>query len=326
LFYGFLCQNHAHNHYPRFLWRNSEKETLPGNDGVSGLGQTFSQDKFTEEALRFIREHREEPFFLYLPFIIPHLAIQVPEESLAEYEGKIPETPYEHKGYIKHRAPHAGYAAMITHMDRAIGKIIEAVAKSGLADDTLVIFTSDNGPTFERIGGADSDFFNSSGPLRGRKGSVYEGGIRVPMIAAWPGRIDAGRLSDHVAGHCDMLPTLCEIAGIAAPSGIDGISMAPTLVGKGEQRSHEFMYWEFPGYGHQQAVRLGNWKAVRYGVNRGDPVFELYDLSRDVGERDNVASDNPDVIERIREIAAKSHTPSKIFPLFESDRRIRAAK
>jgi arylsulfatase A len=328
LFYGYLCQVHAHNHYPKYLWRNDKKEILDGNDATA-TGKTFSQDKFTEEALKFIRQQAakaDEPFFLYLPFIIPHLAIQAPEESLAEYEGQIPETPYKHQGYIKHRSPHAGYAAMISHMDRAVGKIVALVDELKLAENTLILFTSDNGPTYGRLGGADSDFFNSSGPLRGRKGSVYEGGIREPLIARWKGRIAPGRESDHAAAHWDILPTLCQIAGAEQPPGLDGISFAATLFGAGQQKKHEYLYWEFPAYGSQQAVRYGDWKAVRHGVNKGDPPFELYDLRADVGEQHDVASDHPDVIENIKRFAAAAHTKSELFPVLASDKRKRKAR
>jgi arylsulfatase len=319
LFYGFLCQEHAHNHYPKFLWRNGKKEPLPGNDGTA-TGQTYAQDKFTGEALRFVREHRELPFFLYLPFTIPHLAIQVPDESLAQYAGKIPEAEYDHKGYFKHPAPRAGYAAMITHMDAAVGTIVDTIDELGLADDTLILFTSDNGPTFERIGGADSDFFESSGPLRGRKGTVYEGGIRVPLIARWTGKIVAGHKTDQMAAHWDLLPTLCEIAKADTPQKLDGISFAPTLFGKGEQQQREYLYWEFPAYGVQQAIRAGNWKALRRGNDLASQPFELYDLGSDIGEERNVAAEHPEVVQRLSAYAAAAHTPSNVFPLFASER------
>src|SRR5436190_12881829 len=183
LFYGFLDQVQPHNHYPKYLWRNDKKEPLPGNNATA-TGQTYAQDKFTEEAIKFLGEHKEGPFFLYLPFTIPHLSIQVPESSLAEYKGKIPEAPYKHTtpGYFKHPTPRAAYAAMITHMDRAVGKIIDELKSLGLSDNTLVIFTSDNGPPWERLGGTDSDYFHSAGPLRGRTGSAYDGAICEPFM------------------------------------------------------------------------------------------------------------------------------------------------
>lgn len=322
LFYGFLCQEHAHNHYPRFLWRNGKKETLPGNDGSSATGQTFAQDKFVEEAIAFLKQPREKPFFLYLPFTIPHLAIQVPEDSLAEYAGKIPEAEYEHKGYFKHATPRAGYAAMITRMDKGVGRILDALAELGIADNTLVIFTSDNGPAYDRLGGTDSDFFNSSAGLRGRKGSVYEGGMRVPFIARWPGKIAAGRETAHVAAHWDVLPTLCEVTQSDIPQNLDGVSFTSTLLERGTQKQHEYLYWEFPAYGFQQAIRSGNWKALRRGLDAGDTAYELYDLSTDEREQHDVAAEHPDVIRRLADFAAAAHKPSKLFPLFASEKPV----
>lgn len=318
-FYGYYCQVHAHNHYPKFLWRNAAKEILPGNDR-SRVGETHSQSRFADEALAFIREHRDEPFFLYLPLTIPHLAIQVPEAELEEYEGKFAESPYTHKGgYPEHPTPRAGYAAMISYMDRGIGQIVDLVEELGLSENTLFLFTSDNGPTYGRLGGADSDFFASSGPLRGRKGSVYEGGIRVPLVARWKGAIPAGRTSDHVAAFWDVLPTLCEVAHTEPPEDIDGITFAPTLLGEGEQRTHDYLYWEFPAYGFQQAVRMGDWKAVRAAVNEGDPEFELYDLSSDVSESRNVAGEHPEVVDQIERVAGAAHRPSVKFPLLTDE-------
>jgi arylsulfatase len=183
------------------------------------------------------------------------------------------------------------------------------------------LFTSDNGPTHDRVGGADSDFFASSGPLRGRKGSVHEGGIRVPLIARWLGKIPPGRESDHVAAFWDILPTLCQVADINVPANLDGISFVPTLLGNADQVKHEFLYWEFPGYDVQQAVRVGAWKAVRSGVNERESAFELYDLSSDIGEKRNVAAEHPDVIKQITKIAHAAHVPSKLFPLLADDKR-----
>jgi arylsulfatase len=318
LFYGYYCQTQAHNHYPKFLWRNGVKELLPGNNATR-TGQTYAQDRFTEEALQFVRQHKDEPFFLYLPFIISHLAIQVPNTALAQYDG-LPETPYEHTGnYHQHATPHAGYAAMVSYMDRDIGRIVDLIEELGLSDDTLFLFTSDNGPTYGRLGGADSEFFNSSGPLRGRKGSVYEGGIRVPLVARWKGTIAEGGESNHIAAFWDLLPTLCEIAHADLPRGSDGISFAPTLLGRDGQAEHDYLYWEFPAYGVQQAVRAGDWKAVRHALDRGDSEFELYNLNADLAEQRNVAKDHPDVVRRMAAIAKNAHEPSPLFPLLAEE-------
>jgi len=323
LFYGFNDQEHAHNHYPRFLWRNRVKEPLPGNDRTLH-GQTYSQDKFTEVALQFVRENQDRPFFLYLPLSIPHVSIQVPEESLAEYEGKIPEEEgdIQYYNYVKHPSPRAGYAAMITHIDRDIGKLMQLVRDLGLDDNTIVLFTSDNGPAYERVGGADSDFFRSSGPLRGRKCSVHEGGIRVPLVARWPGEIAAGQNSDLQAAHWDFLPTFCELVGITPPTDIDGISIAPTLFGQGEQKQHDALYWEYPAYGGQQAIRVGDWKAVRKNIiSEGNMQIELYNLADDIAERHNLAEKHPERVADMERRMTEARVPSKLFPLFASERR-----
>lgn len=323
LFFGYNCQRHAHNHFPSYLWRNHEKIEIPGNTGASLLGKQYSEDLFAKEALQFIRDNQSRPFFLYMPFIIPHLSIQVPEESLAEYKGKIPEADYEHTGYLKHPYPRAGYAAMITHLDRDIGKIMDLVKELGLDDNTIILFTSDNGPTYDRLGGSDSDFFKSTGPLRGLKGSTYEGGIRVPLVARWPGKIPAGQTSDHIAAFWDLMPTLLEATGSAetVPEGIDGLSFAPTLLGQGDQPEHEYLYWEFAAYGGQQAVRMGNWKATRQNMIRDKNMeIELYDLATDIGEKHNVAAEHPDVIKKMEQIMLIAREPAEKFNFAPLDR------
>ncbi len=321
LWYGYLCQGHAHNHYPTWLWRNGEPEALRGNTH-GATGATYSQDRFTEVALDFIRDHRSRPFFLYLPFIIPHVSIQVPEESLSEYQGAFPEVEHEDRSnYIPHPAPRAGYAAMVSHMDRAVGKVMDLLRDLGLDRHTVVFFSSDNGPVYGRVGGADSAFFRSAGPLRGFKGSLYEGGIRVPMIVRWPGRIRAGAVSAHAGANWDVMPTIAELTGAEAPGGIDGLSFAPELLGR-PQKPHGFLYWEFPSYGGQQAVRMGNWKAVRQNLTgpRAEIRTELYDLSKDVGETTDVSAAHPELVRRAEEIFRRERVPSAIFPFPALDR------
>lgn len=322
LFYGYNCQVHAHNHYPRFLFRNDKREMLEGNDRTLN-GKQYSQDLFIKEAKLFISKNKNRPFFLYLPFIIPHLAIQAPEESLNEYKGIIPEEPYERRGYLKHPFPRAGYAAMITHMDRGIGEILELVKELGLEKNTLVFFTSDNGPTSDRLAGSDSVFFRSAGPFRGFKGGLYEGGIRVPMVVRWPGHVKPGTTSHHVSAFWDVLPTLCEITGTELPDDRDGESFASTLLGSGQKKQHDFLYWEFPAYGGQQAVRMGNWKAIRTGLKRknADTSIQLYNLKNDMGEKNNVADRHPEVVEQFREIMRSARTESELFPLPEINSR-----
>ena len=218
LFFGYNCQRHAHNYYPTYLWRNNERMALAGNTaGVTG--KHYSHDLIEAEALRFIDENRSRPFLLYVPFTIPHLALQVPEDSLRQYVGKWDDPPYDgSRGYQPQPHPRAAYAAMITRMDRSVGRILQRVAQWGLDRDTIVFFTSDNGPTHDKVGGSDSDFFASAGPLRGLKGSLYEGGIRVPMIARWPGKIAPGRTTDLPSAFWDVLPTLCEVSGARPPA------------------------------------------------------------------------------------------------------------
>lgn len=323
LFYGFNCQRHAHNHYPRFLWRNNIKEQLRGNDRTLG-GETYSQDRFTEVALEFIQENQNRPFFLYMPFAIPHLSIQVPEASLNEYKDKIPEASYEHKGYLKHPHPRAGYAAMISHLDRDIGKLMDRLDALGLADNTLVMFTSDNGPTFRRLGGSDSEFFDSAAGLRGRKGSLYEGGIRVPFIARWPGKIAPKSSSNRQAAFWDLMQTIADAVGVDTPEETTGLSVLPDLLGK-ETRQPEYLYWEFPAYGGQQAIRQGRWKAIRQNMTdpkNEDPLkIELYDLVQDRSESHDIAAEHPEIVAQLGALMGSARTPSDRFPFAVLDKQ-----
>ncbi|MFN7828111.1 MAG: arylsulfatase [Acidobacteriota bacterium] len=315
LFYGYNCQREAHNFYPTHLWRNEQKIMLEGN--TRGLtGRQYSHDLIEAEALRFIRDHQDRPFFLYVPFTIPHLALQVPDDSLAEYVGTWDDPAYDgQNGYLPHPHPRAAYAAMVTRMDRSVGRMLQTLRETGLDRQTIVLFTSDNGPTYDRLGGSDSDFFQSAGILRGHKGSVYEGGIRVPLIAHWPGRIGAGRTADLPAAFYDLLPTLVEIGGGRSDHPSDGVSLVPTLTGRGRQRRHEFLFWDFNGYGGQQAVRLGNWKGIRRQIGKGNRQLELYDLARDPAEHHDVAAAHPALVRKIEKIMAANHEPSALFPL-----------
>jgi arylsulfatase A-like enzyme len=326
--YGYLCQRVAHNYYPTHLWRNGEKDLLEGNeyfyphqqlpenadpnDPASYepySGGDYSMDHMAEEARRFIRDHAQEPFFLYLPFPVPHVALQVPEDSLEEYADAFPETPYTgDRGYLPHPKPRAAYAAMVTRMDEEIGSILDLLDELDLTDNTLVLFTSDNGPTFN--GGTDSEFFESADGLRGLKTELYEGGIRVPLVARWPGRIPAGTVSDLPSAFWDFLPTFAEVTGQALSVPTDGVSILPTLEGRsGSQEAREYLYWEFQG---RQAVRMGKWKAYR---RASDGEFELYDLEADRAEGLNVADDNPETVTRIAQIMVEARTESELFPL-----------
>lgn len=325
LFYGFNCQRHAHNHYPKFLWRNGKKEIQLGNDRTLN-GETYSQDQFIKVGKQFIRDHKDEPFFLYLPFAVPHLSIQVPDSSVEPYKKDIEEQVYKHRGYLKHPFPRAGYAGMVTHMDNGIGEILDLLDELKLSENTLVIFTSDNGPTYDRLGGSDSEFFDSSGGLRGRKGSLYEGGIRVPFVAKWPGKIKPGTTSDHLSAFWDFLPTLCELAKVDPPQDIDGISMLPTFLGQTDrQQKHKYLYWEFSAYGGQQAIRNDRWKAIRQNMlkkNNPDPLkIELYDLKNDVGETKDVAEQHPEVVQKLAEQMKAARVPSKLFKFKPLDKQ-----
>lgn len=325
LFYGYNCQREAHNFYPDHLWRNDQKVMLEGN--ARGLtGKQYSHDLIEAEALQFIRTNQDKPFFLYAPFTIPHLALQVPDAALAEYAGAFPEDkPYDGKnGYLPHPQPHAAYAAMITRMDRGVGRMLALLKELKLDDNTLVIFSSDNGGAFGtvtkefeflpgRMGGTDYVFFGSTGKFRAFKGSVYEGGIRVPFIARWPGKIKAGVVNNLPAAFYDVVPTLCEIAGTKPPQ-TDGVSLVPTLLGKGKQARHEFLFWDFGGYGGQQAVRLGDWKGLRRNLHLGNTKLELYNLKTDIGEQHDVAAQHPDLVKRIEQVMATQHQPSALFP------------
>ncbi|MDQ3010673.1 MAG: arylsulfatase, partial [Acidobacteriota bacterium] len=309
-FFGYLNQRHAHNYYPSFLWRNEERVKLrnivPNEDaegsGVSTNKLDYSPDLFTAEALSFVEKSRKESFFLYLAYILPHAnneaknkGMEVPD--LGEFANK--EWP----------EPEKGKAAMITRMDRDIGRLMALLKKLGLDNDTAVFFTSDNGSHKE--GGANPDFHDSNGPLRGIKRDLYEGGIRVPMIVRWPGKVKAGKISGQVWAHWDFLPTAAEITGTKAPSNIDGISMLPALLGH-KQRNHDFLYWEFHEGGFEQAVRMGDWKAVRHAP---DAAIELYDLKTDVSEQQNIAAKHPDAVKKIEDYLKSARTESKLWPI-----------
>jgi arylsulfatase len=315
-FFGYNCQRHAHNFYPAYLWRNDQKVALEGNDGKSATGKQYSHDLAEKEGLDFIRSRKDKPFFLFMAFTLPHLALQVPEDSLAEYLGQWDDPPYRGgKGYQPHPAPRAAYAAMVSRLDRSVGRVTALLKELGLEENTLVLFSSDNGPTHGGVGGSDSEFFSSAGPFRGLKGSLYEGGIRVPLIARWPGKVRAGSVSDLPCAFQDVLPTFCEISGAEVPKGTDGISILPALLGKEGQKRREHLYWEFPGYGGQQAVRWGDWKGVRQNTNKGSLEVQLYNLADDVRESKDVAAANPEVVARITKIMAEDRVPSDVFPL-----------
>ncbi len=320
-FFGYNCQRYAHNYYPYFLRHNDKKVMLGGNEGKKT--EQYAPDIIQKQTLEFIEANKDKPFFVFVPHVIPHAELFVPEDDIVKsYRGKFPEKPYQgiddgknYKigGYGSVKTPRANFAAMITRLDRHVGEILDKLRETGLDKKTLVIFTSDNGPHSE--GGANPSYFNSSGGLRGQKRDLYEGGIRVPMIAWWPGKISAGFKSNHISAFWDVMPTLAEIVGADVPENIDGISFLPTLMGKkSEQKKHEFLYWEFHERGGKQAVRKGKWKAIRLGVRKNpDGPLELYNLRTDPQEKNNIASEHPDIVARMERIMQEARTDSDIF-------------
>ncbi|REK09932.1 MAG: N-acetylgalactosamine-6-sulfatase [Planctomycetota bacterium] len=306
--FGYLNQRHAHNYYPDYLWRNEQRVPLENvvSGGVASKRVSYSADLFAEEALAFVEREQGGPFFLYLALTQPHANNEAGKKGM-----EVPsDDPYSDESWPQAQKNHA---AMITYLDTQVGSLLDRLEELGLADNTVVFFTSDNGP--HREGGADPEFFNSSGPLRGIKRDLYEGGIRVPMIVRYPGKIAAGTTSDEPWAFWDALPTLAELAGAQAPADIDGISMVPTLLGKNASRpqpEHEYLYWEFPERGFSQAVRQGKWKAVR---NKPAASLELFDLSADLGETNDIAEEHPDVVARMERLLAAARTPSDYLPI-----------
>ena len=338
-FFGYNCQAHAHSYYPATLWSDGELFPLKNDPPVPGhagfapgadpsdpvsydqfKGKDYAPDRIHEQAVKFLRENHERPFFLYYPSVIPHVALHVPDKDLEPYLAeKWSDPPFVRArgGYTPHYTPRAAYAAMISKLDTQVGELVDLVAELGLSENTLIIFTSDNGATHLHDE-VDVDFFKSVGELRGLKGELYEGGIRVPQIAVWPGKIPAGSASDRVTGFEDWVPTILDLAGAAVkkPEDIDGISFAATLRG-GREESRPFLYREFPGYGGQQAVWLGQrWKGIRTGLSKKDPnlTMQLYDLEADVAEAKDVAAANPETVQEIERIMEREHTASGAFP------------
>lgn len=333
-FCGYNCQRQAHTYYPVHLYKNENRLYL-GNDTVAPHTKlaegadpldnasyhnftlsTYAPDVMFSEMVQFIDQNKKEPFFLYWASPIPHVALQAPQRWVDYYMEKFGEEPpyLGDKGYFPHPAPHAAYAAMISYLDERIGELIDYLKREGLYDNTLILFSSDNGPTYN--GGTDSPWFDSGGPFNSErgwaKGFLHEGGIRVPMIASWPGKIEAGSSSSHISAFWDLLPTFCEVAGTDIPDHLDGISFLPELLRVGEQKQHPYLYWEFPESGGQQAVRMGPWKAIRKKIKEGNLHLELYNLEEDLQEQYNVASDHPEIIAEMELILKIEHEPAQL--------------
>jgi len=336
-FYGYNCQRQAHQLYPKFLWRDNEKHWLdnelvaPRKDSKLPAGadpqelssyakwqqKDYAPALMQTEALNFIEGNKDSTFFLYYASPLPHLPLQVPQEYVDKYVNLLgDEAHYDgSKGYFPNRYPRAAYAGMISYLDDQVGEIIAKLKELNLYENTLVIFSSDNGPSY--TGGVDAEYFNSAGPFQNQygrtKGYTYEGGIRVPMIASWPGKIKPGSSSDHISAFWDVLPTITELIETDIPANIDGISFLPTLFEKNaEQAKHDFLYWEFPSYNGQQAVRMGNWKGIRKDIFDSNLKLELYDLSTDPSESNDVSIDNPEIVAQIEAIMKREHTPAEI--------------
>ncbi len=315
-FYGYLDQSHAHNYYPTFLMRNEERVTLnnvvpepkDSGAGVASEKVVYSHDLIAQEGLDFVRRSHEQPFFLYWALTLPHAnneageaGMEVPDQGIYK-DGDWPENK-------------KNMAAMVSRLDRDVGRLLDLLKELDIDENTLVIFSSDNGPHKE--GGNDPTWFDSNGPLRGTKRDLYEGGIRVPLIARWPGRIQPGTTSAHVSAFWDFLPTAAELAGASVPDHLDGISYLNALTGDGAaQAVHDYLYWEFTEQGGKQAVRRGDWKGIRLNVAENpDGPLELYDLKVDLGEERDVAAQHPEEAVQLAELMAAAHADSALFPL-----------
>lgn len=321
-FFGYNCQGLAHNYYPYYLWANTDTVWLKGNEGTKT--EQYAQDIIHQQALQFIKDNKDRNFFACLTYVLPHAELVNPKDSIFDmYKDQFPETPfigidenhprYKKGGYPSTPHPKADFAAMVTRLDAYVGQIVALVKQLGLDENTIIIFTSDNGPHSES--GADPGFFKSSGPLRGIKRDLYEGGIRVPLITRYPGKIKSGSVTDHVCAFWDMMPTFADMTGTEIPVSVDGISFLPILLGKQGQKQHDYLFWEFHEQGGKMAVRKGNWKGIRLDVNNSDKLrFELYDLSNDLQEKKNIAGQYPQVVEELNRLMDKSHIPSPVWP------------
>jgi arylsulfatase A-like enzyme len=331
-FFGYNCQRQAHTHYPKHLWKNEEKVWLnnhlvvPGTKLPAGADtldpasyaaftqKDYSGALFIDEARQFIEENRDQPFFLYFASALPHLALQAPKEWVDRYIALFgDEKPYlGNQGYFPTRNPRATYAAMVSYLDFQVGELIKKLKETGEYENTLIIFSSDNGYAYNA--GCDPEWFNSFAPFNTThgwgKGFVHEGGIRVPMIASWPGKIKPGSETELISSFYDVLPTLCEVAGIKIPENTDGISFLPTLLGKKNQKKHEFLFWDFPEYNGQQAVRMGPWKGLRLNMQKGNTEIQLFNLDEDSREQHDVAAQHPDIVNKIRDIMTREHQKS----------------
>ena len=327
-FYGYLDQKQAHNHYPTHLWENDKWDTLRQDfidvhkslDPATAIdadfnrfkGEEYAAEKMTEKALSFIEHQKEGPFFLYLPYALPHLSLQIPDEWITQYKGQFDEKPYYgQQGYAAHQYPMSAYAAMITYLDAQVGIIMQKIKDQGLDNNTIIMFSSDNGPTFSSS--VNTGFFDSANGLRGLKMDLYEGGIRVPFIARWPGRIAANTTSDLISAQYDLLATLADLTGQKAPAS-DGLSFLPELEGKsGQQKKHDYLFFEYPEKNGQLAIRMGDWKGVKTNLQKTpSSPWQIFNLVTDRYERSDIASSHPNLIKEFDAIVKKEHVKSQL--------------
>jgi arylsulfatase A-like enzyme len=334
-FFGYNCQRQAHTYYPQHLWRNEEivkldnEFTIPRTTELDGDKDPLNPASYArynlkdyapalmlDEALGFMESAKDQPFFLHFTTIIPHVPLQAPAEWVEKYHAKIgDEEPYlGNRGYFPCRYPLATYAAMVGYLDYQVGQLVEKLKELGQYDNTLIIFFSDNGPVI--TGGARSDYFENARPFNQAanrlKGTVFEGGIHVPLIVSWPEKMNDSRVSDHICAAYDIFPTICDMLGTEKPEDLDGISIMPTILGKGKQQEHDFLYWEYPERRGQQAVRMGEWKGIRDSTLDGNRKIQLFNLEKDITESENVAGTNPEIVKRIEEIMAAEHSEPEV--------------
>ncbi|WP_205764397.1 arylsulfatase [Arenibacter sp. 6A1] len=336
-FFGFNCQRQAHTYYPVHLYENKTRvylnnDTIAPNTKLDKGADPFQEASYAKYTLndyaselmfdkitQFVDNHKNKPFFMYWADPIPHAPLQAPKRWVDYYIEKFgDEEPYlGERSYFPNKNPRAAYAAMVSYLDENVGKLVAQLKKEGIYENTLIMFTSDNGPTFN--GGTDSPWFNSAEPFRSEygygKGFLYEGGIRIPMIASWPGKIKAGTTTDLISAHYDVMATLTDLTGQSTPESTDGISFLPTLLGNEEnQKLHEFLFWEYPEYGGQVAIRMGDWKVLRRNLKnkKEEPTLELYNLKDDVREENNVADQYPEILAKAAEIFSREHQDAEV--------------
>lgn len=316
-FFGYINQRDAHSYYPVQLQHNTDNVPLTANEND---GRTiYSHDLIHEKAKEYIANKAKEdaPFMVFLTYTLPHAELIVPDDDLQRFIGKFdPETPYNGapgERYLPQSHPRAAYAAMVTRLDRNVGEIFQLLKELGIDDDTVVMFSSDNGP--HREGGNDPEFFNSAGGLRGIKRSFYEGGIREPMLVRWPGKVEAGSETNLISAFWDILPTFCDMAGTGSPENIDGISFLPTLMGEEQNSNGRVLYWELGERNRfKQAIRMGDFKAVKHGLNAD---IEIYDLINDRTETTDISASRPDLAEKAQGYFVSMRTDNPDFPMEE---------